>query len=196
MPLSFEPLRYENRARWLGPDGRERIAYLKHHPVPAEPAVPGKAPAPTITTGFGLASLAICYDYDFPALGRVHARSNAGLVAVPSSDWRGIDPIHTEMAAMRAIEGGFSIVRATRFGLSAGIDAHGRLRAQQSTNETVEPFVMAALPTERIATLYSKLGNAVLMPLLLLLAWALWPMLPKALAVSHCGDKHWRFDLG
>lgn len=175
-PVSFEPLRYENRARWLGPDGGERIAYLKHHPVPGEPAIAGRAPAQTILTRFGLATLAICYDYDFPALGRAHAASDAGIIALPSSDWRGIDPIHTEMAALRAIEGGFSIVRATRFGLSAGIDAHGRLRGQQSTNESTEPFVMATLPTTRIATLYSELGNAVLIPLLAILGWALWPL--------------------
>jgi len=179
-PVSFEPLRYENRARWLGPDGRERIAYLKHHPVPGEPAIAGAAPAETILTRFGLATLAICYDYDFPSLGRAHAQSGAGLIALPSSDWRGIDPIHTEMAAMRAIEGGFSIVRATRFGLSAGIDAHGRLRGQQSTNESTEPFVIATVPTTRIATVYSALGNLVLIPLFALLGWSLWPLVPRA----------------
>ena len=173
LPVSTEPLRYENRARWFGPDGAERIAYLKHHPVPGEPAIAGASPAEALATTFGLASLAICYDYDFPALARVHARSGAGLVAVPSSDWRGIDPIHTEMAAMRAIEGGFSVVRSTRFGLSAGIDARGRLLAQQSTNTSAEPYVLATVPTERIATFYSRLGNAVLLPLVALLLWAL-----------------------
>jgi apolipoprotein N-acyltransferase len=177
--VSAEPLRYENRARWLGPDGAERIAYLKHHPVPGEPAIAGAAPAPTILTRFGLATLAICYDYDFPALGRAHAQSDAGVVALPSSDWRGIDPIHTEMAALRAIEGGFSIVRATRFGLSAGIDAHGRSRGQQSTNESREPFVLADVPTTRIATVYGAIGNLVLLPLLGLLGWALWPLAPR-----------------
>jgi apolipoprotein N-acyltransferase len=171
MPVSFAPLRYENRARWFAPDGSERAAYLKYHPVPGEPAVPGEAPAPALHTRFGLASLAICYDYDFPALARTHARSGAGLVAIPASDWRG-DPIHSEMAAMRAIEGGFSIARATRFGLSAGIDAHGRLRGQQSTNESGEPYVMVSLPSTRIATPYAALGNWVLAPLIAVLGWA------------------------
>lgn len=172
-PVSLEPLRYENRARWFAPDGSERIAYLKHHPVPAEPAIPGPGPAPTVETRVGRASLAICYDYDFPALARAHARAGADLVALPSSDWRGIDPIHTEMAAMRAIEGGFAVVRSTRFGLSAAIDAHGRLRAQQSTNESNEPFLLAALPAQRIPTLYTSLGNLVLLPLLAIVAAAL-----------------------
>lgn len=173
LPVSLEPLRYENRARWFAPDGSERIAYLKHHPVPAEPAIPGAAPAPTVETRVGRASLAICYDYDFPALARVHARSGAGLVALPSSDWRGIDPIHTEMAAMRAIEGGFSLLRSTRFGSSAAIDAHGRMHAQLSTNESGEPFALAAVPAARTHTLYASLGNLVLLPLMAIVALAL-----------------------
>jgi apolipoprotein N-acyltransferase len=85
MPISYEPLLYENRARWFAPDGTERLAYLKHHPVPGEPAVYGEAPAPMVDTTFGPATAAICYDYDFPALGRAHARSGAALVAVSSS---------------------------------------------------------------------------------------------------------------
>jgi apolipoprotein N-acyltransferase len=181
MLVSTDPIVYENRARWFAPNGSERTAYLKYHPVPGEPAVKGDAPAPTLATTIGLATLAICYDYDFPALVRVHARSAAGLVALPSSDWRGIDPIHTEMAAMRAVEGGFSIARSTRFGLSAGIDAHGRLRAQLSTNETREPFLMTALPTQRIATLYASLGNLVLAPLALVLTWALYVLAEAAM---------------
>jgi apolipoprotein N-acyltransferase len=186
-PVSFEPLRYENRARWFAPDGTERIAYLKHHPVPAEPAIPGPAPAPSVDTPLGRVSLAICYDYDFPALARAHARAGADLVALPSSDWRGIDPIHTEMAAMRAIEGGFSVLRATRFGLSAAIDAHGRLRAQQSTNESGEDFVLATLPAARVSTLYASLGNLVLLPLLSIVALALYALIGAKLQRARRG---------
>jgi apolipoprotein N-acyltransferase len=174
MPISEAPLRYENRLRWFSPEGVERLAYLKHHPVPGEPATPGPTPAPTFQTAFGAATGALCYDYDFPALARTHARAGAGLIAIPSSDWRGIDPVHTEMAAMRAIEGGFSILRSTRWGLSGGIDARGRLRGQLSTNETDAPFLLVSLPTIRQPTLYAALGNAVLIPLWAVLAWSVW----------------------
>lgn len=73
---------------------------------------------------------------------------------------------------MRAIEGGFSIARSTRFGLSAGIDAHGRLRGWVSNNESDEPFLLVALPVVRIATPYFALGNLVLLPLVALLGFA------------------------
>jgi apolipoprotein N-acyltransferase len=183
-PVATAPLQYENRARWFAPDGSQRIAYLKHHPVPAEPAIAGPAPAPSVDTPLGRVSLAICYDYDFPALARAHARAGTDLVALPSSDWRGIDPIHTEMAAMRAIEGGFSLLRATRFGLSGAIDAHGRLRAQQSSNESREGFVLAALPAARTPTLYTALGNLVLLPLLAIVALALHALIGAKLRAS------------
>lgn len=176
MPIRVSPLLYENRARWYGPDGAERLAYLKHQPVPGEPAVAGAAPAPAFETSFGLATAAICYDYDFPAIARAHTRSGAGLVAVPSSDWRGIDPVHTEMAAMRAIEGGFSIVRSTRFGLSAGIDAYGRMRGRVSTNASREPFMLVSVPTAPVPTLYAALGNTVLAPLAVIVAVALYAL--------------------
>lgn len=173
MPLSLDPLAYENKLRWYAPDGGERLVYHKLHPVPGEPAAPGPAPAPGLETSFGPASAAICYDYDFPAVARALAETGAGVVALPSSDWRGIDPVHTEMAAMRAIEGGHSIVRSTRLGLSAGIDAHGRLRGQLSANESNEPFLLVAVPSAPLWTPYAALGNAVLLPLLGILGVAL-----------------------
>lgn len=178
MPISLEPLRYENRLRWFSPEGTERLSYLKHHPVPGEPAVPGEAPAPLLATTIGPASGAICYDLDFPLLARAHARSGAGIVVVPSSDWRGIDPVHTEMAAMRAIEGGYSVLRSTRWGLTGGIDARGRILSSMSTNGGAEPFLLVSLPVVPQPTLYASLGNAVLVPLAFFVLWGLFALLP------------------
>jgi apolipoprotein N-acyltransferase len=66
---------------------------------------------------------ALCYDYDFPALAAQHGSLGVDLVALPSSDWRGIDPIHTQMAAVRAIEQGVSIVRSTVLSTVYGLRA-------------------------------------------------------------------------
>lgn len=130
VPLTLEPLRYENKYAFARADGTLDHTYNKNFPVPGEPATPGTGPAPRVTTAYGIVSGAICYDYDFPSAGR--ARAGVDLVALPSSDWRAIDPVHTQMAALRAIESGHSIVRATRFGLSAGVDPEGRLRGWMS----------------------------------------------------------------
>lgn len=160
VPLSWEPMRYENKLIWMRADGREAHEYLKHIPVPGEPAVKGTGPMPIVETAFGAASSAICYDYDSPALAIEQARAGADIVALPSSDWRGIDPIHTQMAAVRAIETGHSIVRSTRWGLSAAIDPAGRLVAWRSSfDDTTDGVMTGRLPRSGRATLYVVLGE-------------------------------------
>lgn len=173
VPVDLAPLRYENKALWVSPAGDVVQEYLKHEPVPGEPAVRGTSPFTAIDSSVGRAALAICYDYDFPYIGLAHARLGVDLVALPSSDWAGIDPLHTQMAAIRAIEGGYSIVRSTRFGLSAGIDWKGRLRAWQSAHESSDRVLLASLPAKRAPTIYSALGDLTVAPFAAILALAL-----------------------
>lgn len=176
-PLTLEPLRYENVYVLARPDGGIEQRYLKHHPVPGEPALPGREPVPVWTSELlGRVSGAICYDFDFPALAREHARAEVDLVALPSSDWRGIDPIHSEMARLRAIEGGFSIVRSTRFGLATGIDATGRMRGRLSAFEGERRILMLSLPRRRTWTLYGWAGE--------------WFVLVCALGLATLGVRH------
>ncbi len=159
VPLSWAPLTYENKLVWLRPDGSEAFDYLKHIPVPGEPAVAGTGPMPVVQTTFGRASSAICYDYDSPALGHDQAQLGADLVAVPSSDWRGIDPVHTQMAAVRAIEGGHSVVRSTRWGLSSAVDPLGRLVSWGSSLDESDGVLLGRLPRAGVRTPYTVLGE-------------------------------------
>ncbi|HTJ41780.1 MAG TPA: nitrilase-related carbon-nitrogen hydrolase [Kofleriaceae bacterium] len=151
--------RFQNKYVWVRPDGTIDHTYWKHHPAPGEPAVVGDAALTAIDADDTKMSGAICYDYDFPTMAAEHGALDVDLVAVPSSDWRGIDPIHTQMAAIRAIEQGFSIVRSTRFGLSAGIDPHGRLRAWRSSFDTPERVMLVDLPRHGSATIYRRVGD-------------------------------------
>lgn len=152
--------RFENKLVWLRPDGALDHTYWKHHPAPGEPSVIGEGPLPIVTDPLGRMGAALCYDYDFPQLAAEHGAHAADLVALPSSDWRGIDPIHTQMAAVRAIEQGISIVRSTRFGLSAGIDPQGRLRAWSSSFDAGDRVTIVDLPSHGTATLYRHTGDA------------------------------------
>jgi apolipoprotein N-acyltransferase len=160
LPLPGSPARYENKYVWVRPDGTLDHVYRKHHPVPGEPATPGVEAFRTVETAAGRATGAICYDFDFPALALAQARLGIDLAVVPSSDWRGIDPLHTQMAAVRAIEGGFSLLRSTRFGLSAGVDAYGRPRGWSSSFEAAPRVLLVALPRHRVPTLYTVIGDA------------------------------------
>lgn len=158
VPASIAPLLYENKYILLSSQGELLYTYLKHRPVPGEPALRGQGPLPLVTLPeLGRVSGAICYDYDFPRLALQHAQ--ADLVVLPSSDWRGIHPLHTSMARMRAIETGAALVRATRFGLSAAFDPHGRVRSAVSHVSDGRGLLLAELPQHRVTTVYGLLGD-------------------------------------
>jgi len=155
MPLSTTPLKYENKYKFINPSGNITHSYLKHQPVPGEPAVQGTSPLKVADITGSKIGAAICYDYDFPYLAKSYGELGADMVIVPSSDWRGIDPVHTEMAAFRAVEQGHSVLRSTRFGLSAAITPYGEMTAQMSSFSQNDKIMYARLPVKGVTTLYS-----------------------------------------
>jgi apolipoprotein N-acyltransferase len=178
-PITTKPLAYRNELRFVLRDGHVEAPYAKHHPVPGEPAVAGRGPAPLVQRDWGRLSGAICYDYDFPGAGLERGRLGADLVAVPASDWRGIDPVHAQMAAVRAVESGHSILRSTRWGLSLAVDPYGRPRAWHSAFEPAKAGVMfAQLPRGHLRTLYSIWGDTPLLVVALSLAGFIWRRSP------------------
>lgn len=180
--LTDSPRALDNKYVWLGPDGSVLETYRKHHPVPGEPALRGDAPTTAHDHAWGRAAGAICYDYDFPRTSREHARLGAGLIVVPSSDWRGIDPVHTQITRLRAIEAGVSVVRPTRWAVSAAYDAYGRTRAALVPGEDHDGVMLATVPTTLVPTLYALAGDwplglsaAAMLFVLLVLAWRKQP---------------------
>lgn len=159
VPISTTPFLFENKYHWIRPDGTIAETYFKHHPVPGEGSVKGTEPLRAIDTEFGKVAGAICYDYDFPAMARQHGQLGVGLVVVPSSDWAGIDPIHTQMTRLRAIEGGFSVLRSVRSATAAGFDAHGRVRGWSGYFEAPDGILLTTLPVGQLPTLYRQWGD-------------------------------------
>ncbi len=159
-PISQSPLRYENKYQFIDASGNITHTYLKHQPVPGEPAVQGKSPLKVADIKGTKVGAAICYDYDFPYLAKGYDELGVDIVIVPSSDWRGIDPVHTEMAAFRAIEQGHSVLRSTRFGLSAAITPYGEMLAQMSSFDENDKIMYSHLPTKGVTTLYSVIQDS------------------------------------
>ncbi len=151
--------RWENKYVWLSPTGAVET-YYKNHPVPGEGSTPGTAKVQVLRRPYGNVAGAICYDFDFPALGREHGENGAGLVAVPSSDWRGIDIVHAGMASVRGIENGYSVVRPARWATSMAFDAYGVARARGSWFEG-QRLLIASVPVAKIDTVYGHLGDFV-----------------------------------
>ena len=164
------PVTYDNKFVWVTATGEVIDTYRKHHPVPGEPSMRGNAPMRVHQHSWGVAGGAICYDFDFPSTAQTLASLHAAIVAAPSSDWRGIDPYHTQMARISAIIGGFSVLRPVRAATSAAFDAYGRTRATMSGYESNDRIMLATLPSVAITTTYAALGDA---PLLLLCTGAL-----------------------
>ena len=161
IPLSEKPFTFENKYVWISENGVVLETYLKHHPVPGEGSVRGTEPLRVHPRPYGTTAGAICYDYDFPAMGLAHAALGAGLVVVPSSDWKGIDPYHSQMARLRAIESGVSVVRPVRWATSMAFDAYGRTRGVLPYFESNDRILLVRVPTEPVKTLYAHIGDSV-----------------------------------
>lgn len=156
--VTSDPILLDNKYTFIADDGLILDVYRKHHPVPGEPSIRGDGPLRILDRPYGKVGGAICYDYDFPAMAREHALAGAELVVIPASDWRGIDPNHTGMARIRAIEGGFSILRSTRWGATAAIDGHGRIRGWMTPSQP-DHVMVATLPVGQIATVATAIGD-------------------------------------
>jgi len=134
-------------------------------PGPKTMMVPGAPPAGPL----------ICYEIIFP--GEVTAEPRPGwLVNVTDDSWFGPDTGPTQhllIARVRAIEEGLPIVRAANSGISAVIDAHGRVRASLALG--LRDVVDAGLPVALSPTPFVRYANVILMTLLLMcMAAAVW----------------------
>lgn len=165
----------DNHVVLLGPKGQPIARYRKAVPVPGAEAelIPAGVDAPPIVpTPFGRIALLICFDLDFPQVVRGVGARGADLILVPAEDWRAIDPYHSRMAELRAVENGLSLVRAARYGLSVAVDPYGQtiassdyfLADSQSSWSSGSPWhrgeLMALLPiTPAVPTPYTRFGD-------------------------------------
>jgi apolipoprotein N-acyltransferase len=92
---------------------------------------------------------------------RQAGRAGVDVLLVPSSDWGPVGPMHADMAVMRAIENGVSVLRPTRKGISLAVDPHGRTLASADYFAGDDQTMLAAVPTEGVTTAYPLLGDAV-----------------------------------
>ncbi|WP_420394625.1 apolipoprotein N-acyltransferase [Acuticoccus sp.] len=134
----------------IGPDGIPLGRYDKAHLVPFGEYVPfapllerlgltalagatadftpGEATATLAVPGLPPARPLICYEAIFPQAGVIQPA--AWIVNVTNDAWFGDTPgphQHLQLAVLRAIEAGTPIVRAANTGISALIDAYGRV---------------------------------------------------------------------
>lgn len=119
----------------------------------------------------------ICYEAAYPGLVRRLARESDLLIMISNDAWFG-DSLaphqHLQISRMRAIENGRDLVRATQNGVSALVDARGRVleRSRQFEVATVKGEVRLRTGL----TPYQRFGGSLwlLLPLVLIVC-CLWP---------------------
>ncbi|HVQ08124.1 MAG TPA: apolipoprotein N-acyltransferase [Allosphingosinicella sp.] len=175
----------------LGPGARILARYDKAHLVPYGEYLPmrpllsaiglsrlapgagdilaGPGPRTLDLPGFGRMAGQICYEIVFS--GEVVDRANRpDFLFNPSNDaWFGAwgPPQHFAQARLRALEEGIAIVRATPTGISALIDANGRIVASLPQHEA--GVIDTRLPPPVPPTLFARFGNLLAFAFALLL---------------------------
>lgn len=154
-----EGKKFFNKSVWIKKDGTIAQVYYKQFVPPGEPSEHITQKIEPITNDGYIAGMAICYDFDSLNITSAHGHSGAGIVAIPSSDWRGIDPIHTQMTRLRAIEQGYSVIRSTRAAVSAVYDNRGRSRGELPWYEENDGILLSTVPAVHEPTFYSRMGD-------------------------------------
>jgi apolipoprotein N-acyltransferase len=195
----YEGLRAYNSLVHLSTSGDVKHIYDKHHLVPFGEYLPfdallsrlgmstltetfggftaGKGPELIDLGPLGKALALICYEAVFP-----HQMNSAEgrprfLLHVTNDAWFGTrsgPQQHLVQARFRAIEQGLPLLRSANTGISATIDAHGRVL--QSLPLGTDGYIDTALPTRLERTLYARFGDDLaLLALLFLLCAAILP---------------------
>jgi apolipoprotein N-acyltransferase len=144
----------------IGPDGKQIWSYDKRHPVPMlEPVPPAHERAPVTQAPFGRLTNVICYDADFPAQSRV----DADIMMVPGLEWPDLGRSHTlKWVKLRAIENGYSLIRAAYNSQAAAFDRLGHVLATQDTSGSQRHVMFADVPATGSRTIYNRLGDVLI----------------------------------
>lgn len=135
-------------------EGRIRHRYLKSHPTPGEASIPGEGRIGYADTPYGRVAWAICYDFDYPGMIAQAGRVGADILIDPSWDSPGMTPLHSRMAAFRALETGATLVRVVNDGLNLVVDGAGRRYVEQQVGLGETAVWTVDVPAQRLGTLH------------------------------------------
>ena len=159
MTTDFPKTKAENKTVWIDPKGDIIWDYDKAYPTLTEPLNAGEKKIKTFDTPYGKIASVICFDMDFPTFINQAGKKNVDIMLVPANDWKALTPYHPNMAKLRAIENGFSMVRATGQGLSLAVDYNGKVLNQLNYYQTEEHIMISDVPIKGVKTNYARLGD-------------------------------------
>ena len=161
----------------FAPDGSVALEYDKTHLIPGledgyrQGGTLGLVPGSATPIG-----IAICKDLDFVPLGRAYARAGVGVLLVPAWDFVKDGWLHSRMAVLSGVEGGYSLARSATKGLLTVSDARGQILAERESSAAPEVLLTAVVPVGPGGTFYSRTGD-----------WYAWLCLAVALTCIAAG---------
>lgn len=159
MPIDFPKTKGEAKIVWIDPKGNIIWSFNKAYPTPSDPIEAGEKKIKTFDTPYGRIASVICFDMDFPTFINQAGRMDVDIMLVPANDWKEITPFHANMAKLRAIENGFSMLRCTGQGLSLAVDYNGKVLNQLNYYQTEENIMISDVPIKGAKTIYAKMGD-------------------------------------
>lgn len=155
--------RPRNHAWLFDPSGRRVEDFQKHFMAPPERAeayASGAAYAVHDIVGTRV-GLAVCKDMHFARFGRAYGQRASGVMLVPAWDFAYADAwMAARMTAMRGLENGYTVIRASREGLLSVSDAHGRFVAEALSAPMPGATLLAQVTVGPIQpTLFTRIGN-------------------------------------
>ncbi|MDD4797904.1 MAG: apolipoprotein N-acyltransferase, partial [Eubacteriales bacterium] len=126
-----------------------------------------------LATDQGTVAALICYESIFAQVARANVRAGGEIIVLVTNDaWFGDSPAlrqHLAHARLRAVESGRWMVHAANSGISCFVSPTGQISGEL-------PAFMPASTRQRVGlsrrrTLYSHLGDAILLPGALLMLW-------------------------
>jgi apolipoprotein N-acyltransferase len=157
--LYIDPPAKYNRARTYSPHA-PILNYDKEHMLPPfeSPLKPGTT-LTTLDRPSGKWGVEICKDMDFTPLARKYGQQAAGLMLIPGWDFNMDSGWHGHIAVMRAVEDGFSMVRAAKNGYLTISDNRGRVFAEARSDSAPFATLLADVPTQHENTLFLLWGD-------------------------------------
>ncbi|CAH0141618.1 (R)-stereoselective amidase [Massilia sp. Bi118] len=147
--------------QWLfAPDGSLAADYVKHHLAPPERSYATGSAFDVQAINGTRYGLAICKDAHFAEMGRAYAGLGAQALLVPAWDFGEDGEYAARLSAVRGVESGVAMVRASREGLLTISDAYGRVVMEKASGPLPGVTMLGRVPAAAPgATLYSRVGD-------------------------------------
>lgn len=154
-----------NKSVMITPQGEVAYEYVKHNLLvgpESDCALRGPREIKSIETPYGRLSSVICLDMEYPDFNRLAGAQGVDIMLSGAIDGtpstRG-NPLHSNMAALRTIEEGYSLARGGFYGANVAVDYQGRLLGSTNHYTAEDRTVTARLPVEGVRTIYSRIGD-------------------------------------